>query len=50
MLWLPDVAGYRYRVGVEFLPFSGRKGGNDPEVMEVLAKFEDRLKNSPPAE
>jgi len=44
------IAGYRYRVGVEFLPFSGRKGGNDPEVMEVLAKFEDRLKNSPPAE
>lgn len=34
------VAGYRYRIGIEFLPFAEKRGCNSPKVMETLAKIE----------
>lgn len=34
------IAGYRYRVGVQFLPFSGQKGCNDLKSLDVLARIE----------
>jgi AraC-like DNA-binding protein len=30
------IAGFRYRVGIEFLPFSDRRGGNHPKLLEAL--------------
>jgi Tfp pilus assembly protein PilZ len=34
------IAGYRYRIGIQFLPFSGNRGENDPGVQYVLDKIE----------
>jgi hypothetical protein len=36
------IAGYRHRVGVEFLPFAARRGCNDPKVLEVIVQFEPK--------
>lgn len=35
------IAGYRYRIGVQFLPFSGQKGGNATKCRDVLIKIEE---------
>lgn len=34
------IAGYRYRVGIRFLPFVAGKGGNDLRVLEILEEIE----------
>ena len=34
------IAGYRYRIGIQFLPFDKRKGGNTPRVLETLTRIE----------
>jgi AraC-like DNA-binding protein len=34
------IAGYRYRVGIKFLPFAERRGCNTPKVFDVLVEFE----------
>jgi hypothetical protein len=34
------IAGYRYRVGIKFLPFSERKGFNTLKALDILDKFE----------
>jgi hypothetical protein len=34
------IAGYRYRVGIRFLPFANRRGRNSLETLSVLMKFE----------
>jgi len=38
------VAGYRKRIGVQFLPFNERRGSNSPRVLEVLLEFESKEK------
>jgi AraC-like DNA-binding protein len=30
------IAGFRYRVGIQFLPFADRRGCNHPEILETL--------------
>jgi hypothetical protein len=30
------IAGFRYRVGIQFLPFADRRGCNDPKVLDLL--------------
>lgn len=37
------IAGYRYRIGIRFLPFSGEKGCNDLKTLDVLTKIENVL-------
>jgi Tfp pilus assembly protein PilZ len=34
------IAGYRYRIGVQFLPFNDRRGCNSTRVLDVLVQFE----------
>jgi len=34
------VAGYRHRVGIQFLPFAEKRGCNSPRVLEILTQFE----------
>jgi hypothetical protein len=34
---------YKYQVGVRFEPFSGRRGENDPSLLERLADLEERF-------
>ena len=34
------IAGYRYRIGIQFLPFADRKGCNSLEALAVLIKYE----------
>jgi hypothetical protein len=34
------IAGFRWRIGIQFLPFAAKKGYNDPKILEVLKKFE----------
>ncbi len=34
------IAGYRYRVGIQFLPFTDRKGCNSTKALEVLVNME----------
>ena len=36
------IAGYRLRVGVQFLPFAARRGCNNPKVLEALVQFESK--------
>lgn len=36
------IAGYRYRIGVQFLPFTGQRGGNPPASLEILRRIEQR--------
>jgi hypothetical protein len=35
------ITGYRYRIGVQFLPFAERRGYNSPKALDILAKLED---------
>lgn len=41
------ITGYRYRVGVRFLPFAAGKGGNDPRTLEALEGIERRYPPGP---
>jgi hypothetical protein len=34
------IAGYRYRVGIRFLPFDQRRGCNDPKTLDILHNLE----------
>jgi AraC-like DNA-binding protein len=34
------IAGYRYRIGVKFVPFNGRRGGNPSHLRDVLIAME----------
>jgi hypothetical protein len=34
------IAGYRYRVGIKFLPFSEQRGFNTLKALDILDKFE----------
>jgi hypothetical protein len=34
------IAGYRYRVGVQFLPFAERRGFNSPKILDTLVELE----------
>jgi AraC-like DNA-binding protein len=34
------IAGYRYRVGVKFLPFAHERGCNDPKTLDILHNLE----------
>jgi hypothetical protein len=34
------IAGYRYRIGIQFLPFGKQKGGNTLEALETLTRIE----------
>jgi hypothetical protein len=34
------IAGYRYRIGIRFLPFDNRKGSNTPKVLDALTRIE----------
>ncbi len=34
------IAGYRYRIGIQFLPFAERNGCNSPKALEVLVELE----------
>jgi hypothetical protein len=34
------IAGYRYRIGIQFLPFTGGKGCNSREALDILANLE----------
>ncbi len=34
------IAGYRYRIGVRFLPFDDRRGGNTRKTLDVLVNLE----------
>jgi hypothetical protein len=34
------IAGYRFRIGIQFLPFGKQKGGNSPEAFDVLTRIE----------
>ena len=34
------IAGYRYRVGIQFLPFADQKGCNSPKTRETLVRIE----------
>ncbi len=34
------IAGYRHRIGVQFLPFAERRGCNSPKVLDALVQFE----------
>jgi hypothetical protein len=43
------IAGYRYRIGVQFLPFSGQKGCNDLKSLNVLTKIEKAYTPQKPA-
>jgi hypothetical protein len=36
------IAGYRHRIGIEFLPFAERRGCNSPKVLEALAQVETK--------
>jgi len=36
------IAGYRNRIGIQFLPFDERRGCNSPKLLEILDKFESR--------
>ena len=40
------IAGYRYRVGIQFLPFTDREGCNSLETLAILIKFEKDHLNS----
>jgi hypothetical protein len=35
------IAGYRYRIGIQFLPFGRQKGGNTVEALESLTRIEN---------
>ena len=37
------IAGYRYRIGIRFLPFSGEKGDNNLKTLDVLIRIEKAL-------
>jgi hypothetical protein len=34
------IAGYRYRIGIQFLPFAERRGCNSLKILEILVKVE----------
>jgi hypothetical protein len=34
------IAGYRYRLGIQFMPFGNQKGGNTLKALETLARIE----------
>jgi hypothetical protein len=34
------IAGYRYRIGIQFLPFTGERGCNTPMALDILANLE----------
>ena len=34
------IAGYRYRIGIQYLPFAKRRGGNSLKTLDVLIKLE----------
>jgi hypothetical protein len=34
------IAGFRYRIGIQFLPFADRRGCNSPKVLDTLVQFE----------
>jgi hypothetical protein len=34
------IAGYRYRIGIRFLPFADRRGGNSKKTRDVLIRIE----------
>ena len=34
------IAGYRYRIGIRFLPFAERRGSNTPKALDVLLRIE----------
>jgi hypothetical protein len=36
------IAGYRHRIGIQFLPFAERRGCNSPKVLEALVQFEKK--------
>jgi len=36
------IAGYRQRIGVQFLPFAEKRGCNNPKVLEALVEFESK--------
>ena len=36
------IAGYRNRIGIQFLPFADRRGCNSPKILEILTEFEFR--------
>jgi hypothetical protein len=38
------IAGFRHRIGVQFLPFAERRGCNSPKVLKVLVEFESKSK------
>jgi len=35
------IAGYRYRIGIQYLPFAERRGCNSPKTLDVLIKLEE---------
>lgn len=36
------IAGYRHRIGIQFLPFANKRGCNSPKVLDALVQFESR--------
>jgi hypothetical protein len=36
------IAGFRHRIGVQFLPFAERRGCNNPKVLSALVEFESK--------
>jgi hypothetical protein len=36
------IAGYRYRTGIEFLPFGQRRGCNSPKILDAIRQFEPK--------
>jgi len=34
------IAGFRYRIGIQFLPFADHRGSNSPKVLDALVQFE----------
>jgi AraC-like DNA-binding protein len=34
------IAGFRYRIGIQFLPFTGGRGGNSRDALDVLIDME----------
>ena len=39
------IAGYRYRVGIQFLPFADRRGCNNLKILDVLLNIERTYKS-----
>jgi hypothetical protein len=34
------ISGYRYRIGIQFMPFAPKRGCNKPEVFDLLVQCE----------